>query len=466
MQIHIPRLTRSVFLDQLIWMVAAGLITGVAFPKLLILLGVPSEYVSYPLFYTVSIAAGLLMGLLNFGLVHVVIRPHLHELAIGMKKIDAALRSSTQPKKESEQCIQPENCLIHIDSEDDLGVVAETFNKLVMTLKELRDLERAYQRFNESLSSSLDLQTLARTAFELLQEYRVGNAFALYAEQQGELLPIYAEGIADAEKLAKHPRLIQVFEKGREGEMQLPEGIHIEAVLLRFQPKVIMLTPVVFRGSTLGVLVTASAGLLDERARQILKLFERGIGLAMKNALAHEEIQRIAALDSLTGVFNRRFGMQRLHEEYKRAIRQDAPLGLLMLDIDHFKSINDTYGHLTGDRAIKFVCKQIRHCLREGDIVVRYGGEEFITILPGASLQDAHDVAERIRRTISESHLSDNGQLIHITISAGIVAMPECEVGSEMDMVQRADNALYLAKEGGRNQVVEAKTGATASKGG
>jgi diguanylate cyclase (GGDEF)-like protein len=124
-----------------------------------------------------------------------------------------------------------------------------------------------------------------------------------------------------------------------------------------------------------------------------------------------------------------------------------------MFDIDHFKKVNDTYGHLAGDCVIKKVSAVARSMVREGDILVRYGGEEFLAILPAASKEDCRKVAERIRRGVEESEVADGERLIRVTISVGISACPESDVEGEQDLVRKADEALYSAKESGRNRV-------------
>ncbi len=184
-----------------------------------------------------------------------------------------------------------------------------------------------------------------------------------------------------------------------------------------------------------------------------MSLFCRGLGLALNNAIAHDRLRRLAALDPLTGVFNRRFGMSRLQEEYSRAIRMSTPLGVMMLDLDHFKSVNDTYGHMVGDRILKLMVTCVRKVLREGDVLIRYGGEEFMAVFPGASLADLRDLGERIRRIIEETTLAVGDQTVHVTASIGGASYPEHEVERVESLVQSADAALYTAKEGGRNRV-------------
>ena len=194
-----------------------------------------------------------------------------------------------------------------------------------------------------------------------------------------------------------------------------------------------------------------------------LDLFRHGLGLSLNNALAHDRLQRLAALDPLTGAYNRRFGLNRLHEEFVRAVRANSPVGLLMIDIDHFKSVNDTYGHMVGDRLLTSIAGVIGSILREGDILIRYGGEEFLAVLPAASSDDIRAIGERVRRATEESTLAEGTQTVRITVSVGGAAFPNQNVASERALVELADTALYTAKQSGRNRVKIANEPATRS---
>ena len=125
-----------------------------------------------------------------------------------------------------------------------------------------------------------------------------------------------------------------------------------------------------------------------------------------------------------------------------------------MFDIDHFKSVNDTYGHLVGDRVLSRIAKLGRPVLRHGDVVMRYGGEEFVAILPAASKEDVRGVGERLRRVVEEAAIKDGEQLIQVTISIGGTSYPELDVKEEQELLKHADQALYSAKESGRNRVI------------
>jgi two-component system, cell cycle response regulator len=148
--------------------------------------------------------------------------------------------------------------------------------------------------------------------------------------------------------------------------------------------------------------------------------------------------------------------MMRLREEFGRAVRINAPLGVLMFDLDYYKSVNDTYGHHIGDRILAHIAAVARSTMREGDVLVRYGGDEFVVILPAASREDVSQVAERLRRKVEETSLVDGDQTVRVTISLGGTAYPELDARDEIGFVRCADRALYSAKEAGRNRVIMA----------
>lgn len=166
-----------------------------------------------------------------------------------------------------------------------------------------------------------------------------------------------------------------------------------------------------------------------------------------------EAMRRLATIDGLTGIANRRHLMNSGEAEFARASRYAQPLALMLLDIDHFKTINDTWGHPTGDRVLVALAEALREALRTQDLVGRFGGEEFLLILPATDLTGAWALAERIRRHIDESVSvpTERGDPIRFNISIGVAAL-----GEEDDFAQllaRTDRALYAAKAGGRNRV-------------
>jgi diguanylate cyclase (GGDEF)-like protein len=167
-----------------------------------------------------------------------------------------------------------------------------------------------------------------------------------------------------------------------------------------------------------------------------------------------QEIERIAITDALTGIFNRRHIRSRFEEEFSRAKRQAGVLCCIMLDIDHFKSINDTYGHPAGDEVLKELSSCIRDSIRSYDVFGRYGGEEFLLVSPGSNLEETRVIAERLRATVEENVTAKSEVTVprNVTVSLGVVCIDERDQTID-DMLKRVDALLYKAKAKGRNRV-------------
>jgi diguanylate cyclase (GGDEF)-like protein len=169
--------------------------------------------------------------------------------------------------------------------------------------------------------------------------------------------------------------------------------------------------------------------------------------------VANEQLARLANTDALTGLSSRRLFLQRLAEEAARARRHLQPLSVLMLDLDLFKRINDTYGHVVGDQVLVGAASAISAVKRETDIAGRIGGEEFGLILPATDLEGARSMAERLRRSIAtQQHVTDDGFEFAITASLGVATFAS-GVRDETELLNLADAALYYAKELGRDRV-------------
>jgi len=165
-----------------------------------------------------------------------------------------------------------------------------------------------------------------------------------------------------------------------------------------------------------------------------------------------EELERLANYDALTGLYNRRVILRTLDEGIRHAVRHNGELGLIMLDLDHFKDVNDRYGHIVGDEVLERVAALIRENIRDLDAAGRYGGEEFLVLLSEATLESARDVAERIRRAVESARTADpHGGEFGITVSLGVSGWHDGEDGQSV--ISRADEALYRAKRAGRNRV-------------
>lgn len=190
---------------------------------------------------------------------------------------------------------------------------------------------------------------------------------------------------------------------------------------------------------------------IEKETITILSIFAHAVGMAINNSKLFTKTLKFATNDELTGLHNRRYFNERLMDELERAKRYNSPISLLMADIDHFKQINDTYGHLTGDTVLKWIGKLLRKKLRQSDVVARYGGEEFAILLINTPKNPAMDIAEELRSVIETSSEQENNG-IKVMTSFGVATYDE-DATTFDGLIAKADEGLYLAKAQGRNRV-------------
>jgi diguanylate cyclase (GGDEF)-like protein len=194
---------------------------------------------------------------------------------------------------------------------------------------------------------------------------------------------------------------------------------------------------------------------LNQNDQHLLSVFAEHASLAMHNAELYETVERLSVTDALTGLANRRRSDQELKDELARARRYDKPLALILFDLDHFKTINDRYGHPAGDCVLTTLADILRRSSRQTDIAVRLGGEEFALILPETDAPGAVCVAERVRKQLAGTSIPWDGLTLSSTVSAGVIgSVGKLLPTDPATLLRLADEALYHAKEQGRNQVV------------
>ncbi len=201
------------------------------------------------------------------------------------------------------------------------------------------------------------------------------------------------------------------------------------------------------------VIVTDEAFKLGQDRLAVIRSAVNHIALALRNGLHFQAVRRQADHDGLTLLHNRQHFDKRIMEELKRHQRHHQPLSLLMLDLDRFKSINDTHGHLAGDMVLHELGRLLLDTLRETDFPARYGGEEFVIILPHTNQQQARVLAERIRKRLAGKKFRHQGRTFTVTGSIGIATIRPASLHGPTELIGQADRALYLAKAGGRNMV-------------
>jgi diguanylate cyclase (GGDEF)-like protein/PAS domain S-box-containing protein len=244
-----------------------------------------------------------------------------------------------------------------------------------------------------------------------------------------------------------HPHLVLA------GDSTAP-CVHAEGVKNTY-----LCTPILAQGETLGMVhfqATDEAPKMDASELSFKTTFAGQVGLSIANIRLREALRTQSVRDSLTGLYNRRYLEETLEREVRRAARAAQSLGFLMIDLDHFKSFNDTYGHDAGDAVLRETALFLAKGIRAEDFVCRFGGEEFVVILPTADLESSRARGERLRLKMRELTIMYHGKSLGmVTISVGVAAFPE-HGRSPKELMAAADAALYQAKRGGRDRVVVA----------
>lgn len=269
--------------------------------------------------------------------------------------------------------------------------------------------------------------------------------------------------------LEKYPEITEAL---KTGQVVLIEDVHhdvrmkgVVASLKHLDVCSILVIPITYREQILGTLFLRTSRPQRAFTPSELLFCQAGakmaanalLGLADHQRLVehNEELANQAAQDTLTGLLNHGSLLTRLDQAYSLAERYGRPLSYLMVDLDHFKHINDTFGHQEGDHALQRVAQAIHQAIRKSDVAARYGGDEFAIVLPETDAYGALVEAERIRRAVGHIRLSHQHPL---SVSIGVATMPSPVTSSKEDLMRQADQALYLAKTAGRNRTVSYAT--------
>lgn len=194
--------------------------------------------------------------------------------------------------------------------------------------------------------------------------------------------------------------------------------------------------------------IAGQISILVEKSRLYQQLYE----LNEKLLAAQYELKHQAMHDALTGIYNHGAIVEHLEAQLARTTRHNQPISVIMIDVDHFKQFNDTYGHLAGDAMLKFVAARMKECLREYDYIGRYGGEEFLVVLGDADYETAVKTAERLNQVVERASVTFDGKLLAATISVGVAVAENCGIFNAAQIIAEADRELYKAKSNGRNR--------------
>lgn len=448
------RISNNAFTNLATAMIGFGVLIGLSFPFAVLVVGVPESVALSPGFFLFTVCAGILVGGVNILLARFLVRPRLKLMARRLGEVEEGLKEATYTGDWT-RC-DPDNCALPVDWEDEFGAACAAFNRLLYALWESHRVETRISDFTDAMSAELDVGAICQAAIDSFRRDLGAAGVAIIGDSGGTLEVLASHGISAPDSLIESDLVRSAIRSLNADSMSMPEHLVIDAAVAKVTPQHVIVYPLVLKSTAIGAVVLASASEVPLSAQALGPLFIRTLSVALSNALSHERIHRIASLDALTGVLNRRSGLSRLHQEFKRAEHWERPLGVIMADIDHFKRVNDVHGHLAGDAVLKEVAAAVNSVLRSDDFLVRYGGEEFLVVLPGAGTTDIELIAERIRSVAEQQVVEVEGIEVSVTLSVGYGSTDALSVGDAMDLVSQADEALLTAKRTGRNRIVAA----------
>jgi diguanylate cyclase (GGDEF)-like protein len=311
-----------------------------------------------------------------------------------------------------------------------------------------------------AVNATLDPERVADAIVACAAEWLPVSAWVVYADDNTGTRTLGVRGVSSAlegdaaavgQWVLKHGRACMAGDVGADDRFEAQASV----AALGF--------PLECRGQVVGALVgldrmaaSREPAFAAATLSALLRALEPG-GIALDNAIRVQRAEALSVTDDLTQLYNSRYLTQVLRRETKRASRSGRPLSLLFIDLDGFKSINDTFGHLYGSRALVEAGALIRQCARETDVVARFGGDEFALILPDTGSEGAAAVGERIRERVN-AHKFLPGLDIHLTVSVGVATLPDVAASAE-GLVQAADEAMYHVKDRGKNGISVAGSG-------
>ncbi|MFL5757216.1 MAG: diguanylate cyclase [Chloroflexota bacterium] len=344
----------------------------------------------------------------------------------------------------------------------DQAATALTSARLLGQTQELAAELRRLLDMSGALSASLDPRAVANLIGEhLARSVGAEEAVVSYWDRANDRLltlgyfPTARIGEVDAVySLGGYPTTRRVLTEQVEATIDAddPEADPAEVALLRQQGmRGVVMLPLVAKGESIGLveLLGRQRVAVDPTKRALARTMANEAAMALENARLYENARNLADRDPLTGFYNHRYLHERLGEEVVRARRTNRPLSVLMLDLDEFKLVNDTFGHLFGDRVLVHVAERVRSTLRGSDVAARYGGDEFAVILPDTDASAARNVAERIVRMLADTPFRADGRTpVPVLASIGVATHPD-DGRTATDLIAAADRALFRSKDVG-----------------
>jgi len=346
-------------------------------------------------------------------------------------------------------------------TKDEFEELGQGFNRMADAIQKHEERINKYNALSKLLITTLNPKDLLQRALDKVSELTGSAAGVIYLfnENTGLLEPYVAYGldlaVLDTLRQGQGVPGQVAQQKTRMHIKEIPPScnITIHFGVATAYPAEIAAFPLILKDKLQGVVLLATITSFRSDELPFIEYMTDQISIVLDNALVHENIEHLSITDSLTNLYNRRHIAKRMEIEFSRAFRYEHPLSLLIMDIDYFKQVNDTFGHLVGDDALITVARIIRQSVRDSDLCARYGGEEFVVILPHTNRGQASVVAQKIRQSVAAAAVpAMEGK--QLTLSIGVAAYPDSHALSLEELVRKADEALYRAKEAGRNQVI------------
>jgi diguanylate cyclase (GGDEF)-like protein len=316
-----------------------------------------------------------------------------------------------------------------------------------------------------AISTSIEIKEIVESAGNNLPNLFDFSSFGVFWREDFLLFLYQEESCPPPFTQEVIKNIIKVFSILGEESIE-PERISLQIEKRKLRPGQMMMgpkatlksqlaLPLAVEGEILGCISLNSdqPNAFDAQDLQFLSVIGYQMAATLRHFQRFSSIKNIAIYDTLTGLYNRRYFEERLAADSQKSFYGGIPLSLVMVDIDHFKKVNDTLGHTEGDQVLCKISALLKNSVRKKDTVARYGGEEFILILPEAGLEESFVIAERIRRLVESTPFEVGQAQVNLTLSMGISNFPNHRAKSKEELIKMADQALYDAKRGGRNKV-------------
>jgi len=313
------------------------------------------------------------------------------------------------------------------------GADAERAREQSRKLQQLMD-------FGHALANALDRTSLQQALWKHLPAFAANRGFWVFIRERDEWDVVVQDG-SGALPTVEQLREVTAHALAATGDRSAPAGLGDDACF-----------PLVASGDIVGVAGIRGDTPLTIEQRNLVGAAATVMAIGVKNMQLFLETRELSLRDGLTGCFNHGYALNALEAELHRSRRTGAPLSILMFDVDHFKTVNDRFGHLFGDDLLSAVGEQLGHSMRTSDIRCRYGGDEFLVILPETPALGAQKVADMLRQDIAGLRVGTDSNWMAVTVSIGIAAAGAGELDPKA-FIQRADEALYRAKSAGRNRL-------------